>query len=34
VCGGNRNVTVCACEQRADDPRWAPLKAWAVRQGK
>lgn len=32
VCGGNRNVTPCACEERASDSRWAPLKAWAARQ--
>lgn len=31
VCGGNRNVTACACERRAPDPRWAVLKAWAER---
>lgn len=31
VCGGNRNVTACACETRAADPRWAALKAWAER---
>jgi uncharacterized protein len=32
VCGGNRNVTACSCEEQATDPRWAPLKAWAARQ--
>jgi uncharacterized protein len=31
VCGGNRNVTACACETRAPDPRWAALKGWAER---
>ena len=31
VCGGNRNVTPCACETRAPDPRWAALKDWAER---
>lgn len=31
VCGGNRNVTACACQARADDPRWAKLKEWAER---
>jgi uncharacterized protein len=31
VCGGNRNVTACACQERRDDPRWAKLKAWAER---
>jgi uncharacterized protein len=31
VCGGNRNVTACACEPRAPDPRWAALKDWAER---
>jgi uncharacterized protein len=31
VCGGNRNVTACACETRAPDPRWAALKGWAGR---
>ncbi len=31
VCGGNRNVTACACETRAPDPRWAALKDWAER---
>ena len=31
VCGGNRNVTPCACEQRGPDPRWTPLKALAAR---
>src|SRR5262245_27228608 len=32
VCGGNRNVTECSCEEHAPDARWAPLKAWAARQ--
>ncbi|MBI3456179.1 MAG: DUF177 domain-containing protein [Candidatus Rokubacteria bacterium] len=27
VCGGNRNLTACACEVRAIDPRLAPLEA-------
>jgi uncharacterized protein len=27
VCGGNRNVTPCACEVRTADPRLAPLQA-------
>jgi len=27
VCGTNRNVTACACETRAMDPRLAPLDA-------
>lgn len=27
VCGGNRNVSPCACERRAVDPRLAPLEA-------
>jgi DUF177 domain-containing protein len=31
VCGGNRNVTACACEPRTPDPRWAALKDWAGR---
>jgi uncharacterized protein len=31
VCGGNRNVTRCACETHAPDPRWAALKGWAER---
>jgi uncharacterized protein len=31
VCGGNRNITACACETRAPDPRWAALKDWAER---
>ena len=31
VCGGNRNITACACETRAPDPRWATLKGWAER---
>ena len=34
VCGGNRNVAACACEERAPDSRWAPLKAWAARQSR
>ncbi len=31
ICGGNRNVTVCHCEVRVSDPRWAPLRSWAAR---
>lgn len=31
VCGGNRNVTPCACETHVPDPRWAALKGWAER---
>jgi uncharacterized protein len=31
VCGGNRNVTACACEAPAPDSRWAALKGWAER---
>lgn len=31
VCGGNRNVTVCACDKRATDPRLAVLKDLAER---
>ncbi len=31
VCGSNRNVTACACETRAPDPRWVALKDWAER---
>jgi uncharacterized protein len=31
ICGGNRNIAACACERRATDPRWEPLKAWAER---
>jgi uncharacterized protein len=34
ICGGNRNVTACACEERAPDARWAPLKAWTERQSR
>jgi uncharacterized protein len=34
VCGSNRNVTTCACQERVPDPRWAPLKAWAERPSK
>jgi uncharacterized protein len=30
-CGANRNATTCACEERAVDPRWAPLKRLAER---
>lgn len=31
VCGGNRNVTPCACEVRPPDPRLAGLKDLAAR---
>jgi uncharacterized protein len=31
VCGGNRNVTPCACESRPPDPRLAALKGLAER---
>jgi uncharacterized protein len=31
VCGGNRNVTPCACESRAPDPRLAALKDLSAR---
>ncbi len=31
VCGGNRNVTPCACVERLPDPRLATLKDFAVR---
>jgi len=31
VCGGNRNVTACACAARATDPRLAVLKDLAHR---
>jgi DUF177 domain-containing protein len=31
VCGGNRNVTACACETPTLDSRWAALKDWAER---
>src|SRR5215510_6517183 len=31
ICGGNRNVAVCACEESPPDPRWAPLKKLAER---
>ena len=34
ICGGNRNVTSCACEERRPDPRWVPLKGWAERLSK
>jgi len=27
ICGGNRNLTVCACEERRVDPRLASLEA-------
>lgn len=31
VCGGNRNVTQCACTQRSPDPRLAALRDLASR---
>ena len=31
VCGGNRNLVRCACQQRAPDPRLAALKDLAAR---
>lgn len=31
ICGGNRNVTACACGAPAPDSRWAALKGWAER---
>ena len=31
VCGGNRNLVACACEDATPDPRWAPLKSLAER---
>ena len=31
VCGGNRNVTACACREPASASRWAPLKDLADR---
>ena len=31
LCGGNRNLTPCACEERMPDPRWAPLKGLSDR---
>jgi uncharacterized protein len=34
VCGANRNMTACACEERSQDPRWAPLRALAARLSK
>ena len=34
VCGENRNTTACACEERAPELRWEPLKAWAARQSR
>ena len=27
MCGADRNVETCACEERAEDPRWAALAA-------
>ncbi|MET0852078.1 MAG: DUF177 domain-containing protein [Candidatus Rokuibacteriota bacterium] len=31
ACGANRNVTPCACEATASDPRWASLQKLAER---
>jgi uncharacterized protein len=31
VCGGNRNITACACSERGPDPRWAALRGLAAR---
>ena len=31
ICGSNRNLTTCACEESSRDPRWAPLKKLAER---
>jgi DUF177 domain-containing protein len=31
VCGGNRNLVQCSCQQRAPDPRLAALKDLAAR---
>jgi uncharacterized protein len=31
VCGGNRNLVQCSCQQRAPDPRLAALKNLATR---
>jgi uncharacterized protein len=31
VCGGNRNLIACSCEERPTDPRWAALRSWAAR---
>ena len=31
VCGGNRNLVQCSCQQRAPDPRLAALKDLATR---
>jgi uncharacterized protein len=31
LCGGNRNLVQCACQQRAPDPRLAALKDLAAR---
>jgi len=34
ICGENRNTTACACQERAPELRWEPLKAWAARQSR
>ncbi len=31
VCGGDRNVTACACQGQPEDPRLAPLRVLAER---
>jgi len=31
ICGGNRNLAPCACQERVSDPRWAPLEGLADR---
>jgi uncharacterized protein len=31
VCGGNRNLTPCACDSRPPDPRLTALRDWAAR---
>jgi len=31
ICGSNRNVTACACQEHVPDLRWAALKGWAER---
>ncbi len=33
VCGGNRNVVTCHCQQREPDPRLAALKQLSARRG-
>jgi uncharacterized protein len=31
ICGGNRNLNPCTCEESSPEPRWAPLKKLAER---